>query len=115
LEQRKVYRAGGLTVIGMGLHPAGTLREARRHKRKGIVRPNKRSEVEILTPVTDAVSLANYVKDIGGIFGRATLRGLNGRPVATLMVTDIDVTGPEDSPDKLHGGGSAWLAYFPTV
>jgi hypothetical protein len=82
----------GSTVIGMGLHPAGTLTgKPVDINGRVIVRPNKRAEVEILTSVTDAVSLANYVKDIGGISVELRFEDINGRPVATLMVTDIDV------------------------
>jgi hypothetical protein len=100
----------GSTVIGMGLHPAGTLTgKPVDINGRVIVRPNKRAEVEILTSVTDAVSLANYVKDIGGISVELRFEDINGRPVATLMVTDIDVhwtgwTSPTNSTEVVPGG-----------
>jgi len=82
----------GSTVIGMGLHPAGTL-SGRPLDIQGrvVVVPNRSAEVEILTSVTDPVSLANYVRDLGGIAVELRFEDFNGRPVTTLVVNEIPV------------------------
>ena len=82
----------GSTVIGMGLNPAGTL-SGRPLDIEGrvVVAPNRGAEVEIITPVTDPASLANYVKDVGGIAVELHFEDLDGRPVAVLTVNEIPV------------------------